>query len=455
MKRLIKIPFLTLLLVSPVVFPQEKEKPVVEVSSDNLGNVQDEFQEHFFEALKQKAIENYDKAISELSQCLAFEQHPAVYLELGKNYNLLNKHSQAAVYLEKARAAAPQNQAVLEELYQSYFLSREYDKAISVVEDLAAIKSSFSDDLANLYTITEKYDLALALLDSLDRKQGNSTFREGLRRQIFAKTKNVEAQITDLQKSISNDPQEEKDYLNLIFVYSENGRTEEAFATAKELLEKNPDSELVHLALYKFYMNEKDSENAVRSMKILLGSSQIDEVTKYQALNDFLMYVSENPALERDLVDLVNVFSVNESNNKVFGQLGTFFLEKGNKQLALDYFGKALENNPDDFSLFREVIKLHLELSNFAEAEKLSSRALEIYPTQAWLYLLKGTSQNQLGNFKGAEAALKDGLDFIIEDQQMEKEFYNQLSAAYKGLNLPKKEAEFRLKAEQIIKNNG
>ncbi len=29
---------------------------------DDLGNVEDEFQEYFFEALKQKGIENYDRA---------------------------------------------------------------------------------------------------------------------------------------------------------------------------------------------------------------------------------------------------------------------------------------------------------------------------------------------------------------------------------------------------------
>lgn len=455
MKGLFKISFLALMFVSPVVFPQEKEKPVVEVASDNLGNVKDDFQEHFFEALKQKAIENYEKAIDELSICLALDAQPVVYLELGKNYNALNKHSQAAVYLEKARTAVPQNEAVLEELYESYFLSHEYSRAIPVVKDLAVLKFSYAEDLANLYMLTEQYDVALKLLDSLDEKRGNNTNRESLRRQIYSKTKNVEAQISDLQKSISDDPKEEKDYLNLIFVYSENGRTQEAFATAKELLAKNPSSELVHLALYKFYMNEKDSENAVRSMKILLGSEQIDEVTKYQALNDFLMYVLENHTLEGDLVKMVEIFSKNENNTKVFGQLGTFFAEKGQRQLALDYFSKALENNPNEFSLFREVIELEAELGNYSRVEELASKALDIFPTQAWLYLMKGKAQVSRGNFKKAESSLKEGLDFLIEDLQMEKEFYNQLALAYKGLNMSQKEAEFRKKAEQIDNNNG
>ncbi|NJW55075.1 tetratricopeptide repeat protein, partial [Salinimicrobium oceani] len=138
-----------------------------------------------------------------------------------------------------------------------------------------------------------------------DQTKGSSTYRESLRRQVYARTNNVEAQISDLQENIDVNPQDEKDYLNLIFVYSENGQIEEAYATAKELLKVNPESQLVHLALYKFYIADKEPEKAVNSMEILLESDQIDEVTKYQALNDFLIYVTENPSLEEDLIRLV------------------------------------------------------------------------------------------------------------------------------------------------------
>ena len=62
-----------------------------EVRNDDLGDVSDEFQNTFFEALKQKGIENYDKAIDLLEKCNS--QHPdnaAINFELGKNYYELN-----------------------------------------------------------------------------------------------------------------------------------------------------------------------------------------------------------------------------------------------------------------------------------------------------------------------------------------------------------------------------
>jgi len=45
---------------------------------DDLGNVEDKFQESFFEALKQKGIENYDKAIKALLKCTELKESEAV-----------------------------------------------------------------------------------------------------------------------------------------------------------------------------------------------------------------------------------------------------------------------------------------------------------------------------------------------------------------------------------------
>jgi tetratricopeptide (TPR) repeat protein len=450
-KYLYIIPFLTLLPPGNFSYAQEKEKPVVEMAQDDLGNVTDAFQELFFEALKQKAIENYEKAIDALVQSLALNPNePVVYLELGKNYNALGKFSQAAVYLEKGRQAVPKNEGVLEELYSAYFQNKDYDKALPVVKDLAGLNPSFSEDLVNLYIQNEEYNAALQLLDSLDNSKGSSTYRESLRRQIYARTNNVEAQISDLEENIEDNPQNEQDYLNLIFVYSENGQIDKAFDTAKELLEMNPDSQLVHLALYKFYISNNEAEKAINSMEILLNSEEIDEVTKYQALNDFLLYVTENPSLEEDLIQLVEVFSEKENNKKVYKQLGTFFVEKGNKELALQYFRAALEHEKEDFGLYREAIELETEAGNFENVKTLSEKALDIFPTQAWLFLMAGTARNQLQEFPEAKNILLTGLDYLIDDPAVEREFYRQLAVTYRGLNQNQKAEEALKNAENL-----
>lgn len=76
-KQIIRILFLGLLGCPMFVGAQ--------VNPDEIALKNDEFENHFYESLKQKAIENYDKAIAEMQQCIAIQpKNAALYNELGK-----------------------------------------------------------------------------------------------------------------------------------------------------------------------------------------------------------------------------------------------------------------------------------------------------------------------------------------------------------------------------------
>lgn len=451
MKRLLEITLLLQLgFLAVPLGAQEKELAVEEVSQDDLGNVTDEFQEYFFEALKQKGIENYEKAIAALEKCLRLDPKPVVYFELGKNYNNLKRYSEASSFLEKARQMDPGNEAILAELYNTYYEDQQFNRALPIVEELSKLNSTFSEDLANLYILNEQFDKALALLDELDTQWGHSDYREGLRRQIYARTENVDAGIADLLKRIEENPGEEENYLNLIFVYSESGDTVKAFETARMMQEKIPDSELVHLALYKFYLDARDSEKAVASMKTVLKGDQIDEETKYKVLNDFLLFVTENPSLEADLMEIVEVFSKDEANTQVYSQLGSFFLKRDQKDKALEFFEIGVEKGEMDFDLLVKTLLLQLDFQKYEAARGLSARALEEYPSQPLLYLVNGTALNQLKEYKKAEEILTFGLDYLIDNTIMEADFYQQLAYSYTGLTDTEKAAEFQEKVAKL-----
>src|SRR5210317_30428 len=90
-----------LLLVSFRVSSQKEEE-----ATDDLGNVSDTFQEHFFEALKQKGIENYELAIKALKKAeRATKDDPeniaAVHFEMGKNYVKLKEYDLAEANYNK------------------------------------------------------------------------------------------------------------------------------------------------------------------------------------------------------------------------------------------------------------------------------------------------------------------------------------------------------------------
>ena len=422
-----KILFFSFLLLSTTIsFTQEPE------ATDDLGNVTDKFQEYFFEALKQKAIENYDRAVEALKK--AAQENPdeaVVYFEMGKNYVHLEQYVEAEVQFQKALEMIGEKQEILAGLYDVYYHTDAYENAINVVKKLVTFDADYKEDLANLYVRTQAYDEALKILDELDYAYGNSDYRDQLRQKIYLDNDNSSDQISDLKNRIDRDPTNEQNYLNLIYFYSAEGQENAAFETALELLDNIPESDLAHLALYKFYLNDNQPEKAIASMKIIFDSSQVDSESKFKVLNDFLLFVNENPSYEDQLQSMIALYADKDNNPKVFQQLGDYYLEKNQHDKALQYFELGLEKNPTEFELLKQTALLQLDFDKNENAQQTSQTGMDLFPTQPLFYLLNGVAHNQLQYHKKAIEALETGLDFVLDDPKMERDFYTQLKEAY------------------------
>lgn len=422
--------------------------------TDDLGDVTDEFQEYFFEALKQKAIENYELALEALQKAEKATKESeselaVVQYEKAKNLVELRRYDEAEMLLEQVLVLQEENLDVMESLYDLFYRTRNYDKAIPLVLKLVKKDPEYKEDLANLYTRVKKYDEALEILDDLDAAYGETPYRDTLRASIYKQTGNNEAQITTLESKVEANPKKEQDYLNLIYLYSEEGNNEKAFATAKELLKNNPKSELVHLALYKFYLQSGETESAIQSMKKVFVSSKIEKENKYRVIGDFISFVESNPSYEAQLETIVADFS--QENGQVYEKLGDYYVVKNRKEDALAIYEKGIANDQDNYSLLKKTLILQIELQRFKEAANLSENALDIFPAQPLLYLFNGVANNGLQASDKAIDILEIGVDYIIENPIMEKDFYTQLEKAYLSKGNTKKAAEYAKKAQNIV----
>jgi tetratricopeptide (TPR) repeat protein len=452
MKKRIYILFIFIwILIVPQINYAQVDFTVTNVKNDDdLGDNQDEFQELFFEALKQKGIENYDRSVEALLKCIELDKSvPVLYFELGKNYNILKNFGAAEDAFKKAVNKDPDNEWFLDELYGFYASQNEHDKAIKTVKQLIKYHPDYKEDLASLYVRTEKYNDALEILDELDNEFGISVSRDIMRNRIYEVTGRKKDQIKNLETRVENHPDKESNYLALIYRYSENNEKDKAFEIAKELLKTNPNSQLVHLALYKFYLDDNEAEKAIESMKIVIKSTEIKPEAKLKVLTDFVQFVGKNPEYEADLVEATTLVS-DTDNSKTLIELGQYHLAKNNKAKALEYFEAALQLEPNNFSVLRNVMLLYLDLKKYNAAEEKSHNALENYPSQPLFYLINGVALNELNQPKIALESLETGLDYIIDDAKMEADFYTQLSKAYTLLNNTVKAKAFTDKAKQI-----
>ncbi len=169
--------FIGVFLTPMNLISQEKESAEI-----SLEEYSDEFQENFFEALKNSGIHNYDKAINFLLECKNLQpENEVVDFELGKNYLKLNQYYKAEDYILKAVEAAPDNIWYLDALLEVYRIQNNTLKSIEVAKKLAAKNIKYKENLMMIYARSRQFKEALMLLDDLDEELGVSKKRKDLR----------------------------------------------------------------------------------------------------------------------------------------------------------------------------------------------------------------------------------------------------------------------------------
>jgi len=427
-------------------------------ANDDLGQVTDAFQEEFFEALKQKGIENYELALSALDRAekaaLGNEEQLAVIgFEKAKNLTQLKRYQEAELSLLQVLETTGNRLDVMEALYNVYYQQRDYEKAIPLVKELVKEDEDYKEDLVNLYFNTKRYDEALELLDDLDESWGDSVYRDTLRRRIYSITGNSEGAIDNLESKIDKNPKNEQDYLNLIYLYSQEGNTQKAFELAEQLLKEIPSAKKAHLAMYKHYLEQNQVDKAISSMKEVFGASDIPKESKFKMLSDFLEFVSMHPEHEPTLNEILPT-AAQGGDGSFFESLGMFFVKKGNPTMALELYERGVAMDSDNYNLIKNTLLLQIDNKMFQKAADLSESSLAIFPAQPLLYLLNGVANNGLGKSDNAITNLEMGLDFLLDDPKMERDFYLQLSEAYNKKGNVSKSQQYKEKASQLQISN-
>ena len=226
--RVLYIIIVAIIGVSLKGFSQNDSLAKVYAAQKNIKELQEEqkqlnFQKFFFEALSQKAIENYDKAIIALEKCQNIDpNNTAVSFELSKNYLAQEKYIEAIAYAEKAIEQQPDDVFLLQHLKKVHVKDKNFKKALEIQQKIAMIKPEFQVDLIILY-INNQIDNAKKLLVTLE-KQGLLTDNLRPFKQSLFPSSNIESDkipieqktLDELKILYSNDKTFE--ILNLILI---------------------------------------------------------------------------------------------------------------------------------------------------------------------------------------------------------------------------------------------
>ncbi|PXY39691.1 cytochrome C biosynthesis protein [Flavobacterium cheongpyeongense] len=426
---------------------------MAQTEPEDIAMATDEYQDSFYESLKQKGIENYDKAIISLEKCIKLKPNDAVaYFELGKNYLKLKEYPDAQKSFEKAIQLDPKNKWYWLGVYDVSFETKNYPLAIETIQKIIPFDEEYKDDLISLYMIINQYEKALLTINEMNDKYGKSEDRERYKQQILSQGKYQNTEIDNLLNQIKQNPKVESNYVNLIFLYSKTSETDKALDVAKQLAKEIPTSEWAQLSLFKGYLDQNQADKAIKAMNFILSSPKMDSKIKHRTLNEFLIYVNKNPQYGPDLEKAIGYFD-NDPNVDVAKEIGKFYHSKNQFENAIKYYEKKLKANSDtDRETNLLLLEAYSQTKQFEPMTKRAMTMIEVYPSQPQFYYYAGLGSNQLKQFKNAKTVLEMGLDYVVDDKKLEADFNVQLGEAHNGLGDAKKKEEYFLKANELLK---
>jgi len=301
------------------IFSQEeiatKEELLVEQQQIN-------FETFFFEALQQKAIGNYDKAIYALEECQKIDKlNLAVLFEFSKNYYELHKYTEAEYYGNQALNLEPDNVNIIRHLKEINLRQNDYKEAIKYQNQLIAQNPDLEPELIFMFIRSGDIKSAKTLMKKLEEEDKLPAFYNSLKESLFhtaaAQTERVTrpqyedtplTELDRLKKQYSSD----KDYNSLKKVLEREVKT-------KQYLLLKTDSEKA-LDLYPgqpyVYLTHAISLNNLRKYKEAI-----------ETLNSGLEFLVDDKKLESQFMEQLSL------SHKALGE---------NKK-ATEYYNKMLE----------------------------------------------------------------------------------------------------------------
>jgi tetratricopeptide (TPR) repeat protein len=383
---------------------------------------------------------NLQEALKLFEECKNTEpSDPAVRYELGTIYKLLGMNDQALSNARFCAEADPKNEWYQLLLIDCYNAAKQYNQAVKVREALIKnfpSKNEFKEDLAIEYAVIGQYDKSYRIYDELEKTYGINEQISLNKVKLLKSQKKFKEAETELKKLSLSNKSEPRFYAYLAEFYLEQNDMEKAKSMYDRILEVDPTNPTVHLALHDYYSSKGKDEEAFEHLKKAFMNPDLDAITKSSIVGTFYNRAETHDQLAyRQGLELAKIMlDVQPSATESNALYGDFLrLDKKIKEASVYYYKAAISEHRD-FRIWDNLLYVDYELGQFDSLEHHSARAIEIFPSLPENYKYNGIANSQLKNYKKAAQVLKDGMEFVVDNNKQKIDFLSLLGDVYFNL---------------------
>ena len=396
------------------------------------------FDYFFLEAVRLKEKGETDAAFEMYSHCLDIHPGSAVTLyELGKLYMYLGQTQKGEGFLQKAVANEPGNYWYKETLAAYYQNKGENVKAIEVIEDMVAQFPSRLEPLmalVDLYSRTQDYQKVIHTLDRLELLDGKSEQISMEKFRMYRAMDDTERAFAEMESLAKEYPYDMRYLTMLGDVYMENGRDDEAYATYREVLSREPGYAQAMLSLASYY--EKKGMDSLYRVQLdsLLLNRKVESATKLNIMRQLIVRSERGDRDSTKIVGLFNSMLAQEQENADVAMLAAqYLLSKRMDEEAKPVLWKVVDIDPENKPARLQLLSFAISKEDLDEVIKICAPAVEYMPDALEFYYYWGVAHYQKEQKDEAMEVFKKGIRQVdsSSDKGMVSDFYTILGDLY------------------------
>lgn len=376
----------------------------------------------FLEAMVQRQKGNNDAAFDLLRHCIKLNPKASeAYYYLAQYYLAMKNDSVAQEYYLKAAELEPDNATYLETVAQTYIGRQEFEKAITVVDQLYNQDKSREDLLEmlfELYQQTDNTEKAIETLNRIEAAEGKSERLSYTKSELYTKVGNKQAAIAEMEALARQYPNDLNYRGMLADMLLRNDEELQALKLYKEILAEEPDNTRAQISLRSYYRVQGETEK-VDSMteQVLLNKNTTTE----QRIYLMRQMVSDSERDGGDSTKVLEMFHKMLAQPQQNADIATLCaaymdLKKMPRDSVQDMLQMVLRIAPDNAAARLQLVSYAWDRKDQDEVISLCQDARQYNPEEMAFYYYQGMAYYQKDNHEKALEAFQNGIGVISEE---------------------------------------
>jgi len=387
----------------------------------------------YFNALKQKSLENYDQSLKIFQRCIKMKPNNIeVVYQASLISSFLGLSTEAILYSEQTVESKPKNIWYLRNHIENLLELPDYKLASEYLLKLVDLEPNNEVNfyqLADSYIYDKNYRKAISVYNRLEKIRGISKLTSMQKQKLYMQTKNFKMATNEIFKLSDKFPLDLEILEILAECYLLSDKRDLAFDIFKRIALLSPENGKIHLTLANYYRDKNNNNKSYDELRLAFSSSQLSLEVKISILASYFPLLTTNDTLKKQAYELCLIMiNIHPLSPQVYAIYADLLFSDKKKNQAKEFYKKTLKIDKNFKDVWTQLLFIDVEQNNFDSLLLYSFDALNLFPTDPLYYYFYAISNLRINQPIIAFKYLEIGIEYVYDNPPLLKEF--QISLA-------------------------